>query len=228
MVEQTNEQKQLIESGQYFKDALSWYALTCEFPIGERAFLIVVTTLSSLITFAAVLSFFLILPMTEVQTMVLKLSRSFDVVASVKPLVTRPDEDPNHAVLRWSLRNFVEAREGYNIDRQDSFHLRVYHIAEAQVYKDYVDLYSGPNNPTAIYERHTNREIKVKRVRMIDETNGVVEFEATEDNKSKDPVKSLWVADISFRFTEIEVDQITGEITPMTFKVTSYKSKQTG
>lgn len=227
MNEQTSEQKQLIESGQYYKDALSWYSLMCEAPIGERAFLLVITAFSAVITFASVLSFFFFLPITDVQSMVIRMDRSFDKVARVRPLVQQPSDDPNRAVLRWSLHNFVEAREAYDIDRQDMLHKRVYAIGEAQVYTDYVTLYRGNDSPTMRYERHTIRKIEVKEV-QIDGDTAHVKFTATEDSQNRDPVKSVWVADISFRFTEIEVDQITGEITPMTFKVTSYKSKQTG
>ena len=102
----------------------------CEAPIGERAFLLVITAFSAVITFASVLSFFFFLPITDVQSMVIRMDRSFDKVARVRPLVQQPSDDPNRAVLRWSLHNFVEAREAYDIDRQDMLHKRVYAIGD--------------------------------------------------------------------------------------------------
>lgn len=227
MSEQTEEHRRLLESGEYYRDAVQWYSALYHSPIAERALLFVITTLSVAITMITLLAFFSLLPLKETQSIMVPVPDSMDRIAIMRPLVSSPKEDPNRAVLFWLLEDFVEVREAYDIDELDPFYQRVCAQGNNAICQEYINLYRGAESPTRKYERHTQREIRVRQVRITGENTARVEFMAIETNDVEE-VRSTWYADITFRFSEIEVDQDTGEITPMTFTVTDYESKQTG
>lgn len=231
-----------MESGEYYREALRWYSIKYHSPIAERALLIIITLGAGIVTLMTIISLFMVLPLVETKTMIVRVPQSLDRVARVQQLMTDPRGNPNQAVMEWFVSNFVEVRESYDIDKQERYNVRVWVLSAPQVYAQYSNYYKGPDSPTRRYERHTKRQIDVRNVTVknvesqgrIDgspaetvDIKAVVQFEALELS-SREERKSAWVADIAFRFSKIHVDQITGELTPMEFKVTGYESKQLG
>lgn len=231
-----------IESGEYYREALRWYSVKYHSPIGERALLVIIAIAAFIITFMTIISLFMLLPIVETKAMIVRVPQSLDRVARVQPLMKNPRDDANQAVMDWFVKNFVEVRESYDIDRQERFNVRVWVLSSPKVYSEYAGFYKGDQSPTQRYERHTKRLVNVKNIKVLEtlsqghidnspaetiDVNAKVEFEASEMS-SREERKSAWVADITFRFSKIHVDQITGELTPMEFKVTRYESKQLG
>lgn len=231
-----------VESGEYYRDALRWYSTLYHSPIGERALLIIVAVMAAIVTFMTVVSLFMLLPIVETKAMIVRVPQSLDRVAKVQPLMEKPRDDPNKAVMNWFVENFVNVRESYDIDKQERYNVRVWVLSSPKVYSEYSSLYKSNESPTRLYERHTKRTIEVNGIRInnisseghVDDSpaetisvNSTVQFTATESNSREDR-KSLWSADITFRYSKIHVNQETGELTPMEFKVTSYTSKQLG
>lgn len=231
-----------VESGEYYREALRWYSVLYHNPISQRAILIIIACAAGLITTMTVLSLFIALPMVETVSMIVKVPQSLDRVARYQPLLENPRQDPNQAIMNWFVGNFIEVRESYDIDKQERMHRRVWVLSADNVYKDYFNLYKSEASPTLLYERHTKRTVKVDSIRVVEETllgklddspaetvdvRANVKFIATEASSSAER-KTAWTSDITFRYSKIHVDQITGEITPMQFKVTGYESKQLG
>lgn len=242
MSESSEDNSHSIESGEYYRDAIKWYGTMYHSPIGERALLIIITVIAGIITFMAMICLFMLMPLAESKPVVIRIPDSLDKIVHVQPMMAHSTEDPNEAVMRWFVSNFIEVREGYDIEKQEMLHKRVWVLSAPQVYREYVKLYKGPQSPTIKYERHTKRNISVRNVQItnvdviepasgespgVSDIRATVEFVATE-NTSNGNRKSVWDADITFRFSEIHVNQATGKITAMEFKVTGYESKQTG
>ncbi len=227
MVEQTDEHRQMLESGAYYDEALKWYSLQYHHPISQRAILIVVTVLCVIITLSALISFFTLLPLREIRPMVVFTEDSLERVASVQPMMDSGFGDPNEAILEWLLADYVNAYEAYDYERQQIFLRRVHAQSERGVYAGLAQQYRTTASPTVKYERHTRRNISVRSVSIKDENRATVRFTATEEGQGGSN-STEWVADIAFRFTGIEVNQRTGAITPMTFQVTNYQSKKSG
>lgn len=233
---------QSVESGEYYRDALRWYGSMYHAPISHRALLIIITGIALLITLLAMIGLFMLTPLMETKPMIVRVSDSLDRVARVAPLMDGPLEDADAAVMQWLIKDFITARESYDIDKQQTFFRRVYTLSTPQVYNNYVALYRSAMSPTIRYERHTKRAVEVRDIAIRDEVEvepaggsspavvnvkAEVRFVATEHTPTEDR-NSIWLADISFRFSKIHVDQLTGAITPMEFKVTGYESKQLG
>lgn len=231
-----------IESGEYYRDALRWYGTMYHSPISQRALLIIITTIALIITVMAMIGLFIMMPLSETKTMIVRVPESLNKVARVEQMTENPSQDPNQIVMNWFVGDFVQAREEYDIDKQQSFFKRVYVLSSPGVYDDYVSLFKSAQSPTVRYERHTKRSVKVMDVQVGDievvesatgsaaeviDVTAKVKFNATEITPT-DERNSIWLADIAFRFSKIHVDQVTGGITPMEFKVTGYESKQLG
>ncbi|MCH2546979.1 MAG: VirB8/TrbF family protein [Alphaproteobacteria bacterium] len=237
-----NDVTESIESGEYFRDAMRWYGTRYHSPISERALLIIITAFAFFITIMALIGLFVLMPLSDTKTMIVRVPNSFDKVARVEQLTENPAQDPNFVVMTWFANNFINVREAYDIEQQQANFKRVFVLSEPQVYDDYVMLYKSINSPTALYERHTTRSIDVIDIDIIDtevvspgggndsemlQVSAKAKYVATEKGGAEER-KSIWGADITFRFSKIHVDQVTGAITPMIFKVTGYNSKQLG
>lgn len=243
MSDSTQDVNQRIQSGEYYRDAMRWYSTMYHSPIAERAMLIIVSGMAVVIILMALIGVFLLLPVTETKTMVVRVPDAMDKVARVERLSENLSDDPNAAVMDWFVKSFVQVREGYDVEKQQSYFKRVYAMSSPAVYNAYVGLYKDmARSPTARYERHTKRLVDVGGVDISDvdvvqsgtgssgevvDVKATVKFTASERSET-DTRNSVWLADISFRFTKIHVDQVTGQITPMEFKVTAYESKQLG
>lgn len=242
MSESRQDINQSIESGEYYRDALSWYGTMYHAPISQRAMLIIITSCAVAIIMMSLTGLFILLPLSDTRPMIVHVPESIEHVATVRRLTDSPNQDPNNVVMDWFVRDFVEKREAYNVDEQTQYFARVQKLATEKVYKDFVSLYRSSNSPTLRYERHTKRNIEVRNVDIKDvdvvesasgnspeviDVEAYVEFQATEEAPSEER-KSLWGADITFRYSKIHVDQVSGDITQMKFTVTDYKSKQLG
>jgi type IV secretory pathway component VirB8 len=190
----------------------------------------------------ATIGFFMLLPLTEHKTMVVSIPDAMTKVARVKQMTVDPSQDANLIVMKWFVQNFVEVREQYDIDKQQQYFKRVYALSNNDVYSKYVAIYKSANSPTVRYERHTKRLVDVDRIdiqniQVLEPASGntpeviqvqaQVRYMAIEASPTEER-NSLWQADITFRFSKIHVDQVTGAITPMEFKVSAYESKQLG
>jgi type IV secretion system protein VirB8 len=241
--ESSQDVTQRIETGEYYRDALRWYSTMYHSPISERALLLMISSMAVVIILMMLIGLFVLLPVTETKTMIVRVSDSLEKVARVERMSEDLSDDPNAVVMDWYLRSFVEVREGYDVDRQQTYFRRVFTMSSPAVYNAYVAAYKDPSrSPTVRYERHTKRRIeisdaRVNSIEVVEDATGsvaeVVDVKATVDftavEKSADEErKSVWRADITFRFNKIHVDQVTGDITPMEFKVTGYESKQLG
>ena len=218
--------KESIDSGEYFQEALKWYSTVYHSPINSRAMLVIITGLISIISFLTVLSVFLILPLEENRPVPLRVSNSDEKVGKVRMMLQDLDDTPDDAIKRWLIKNFVLVRESYDINYQETFHKRVWALSSEPVYKEYVQLYRGDESPTIKYERHTIRTVAVTSITYYSD-KAKVDFTASEESASGEK-KTLWQADIAFRYEEIKVDQSTGKVAPMKFEVTKYQSKPIG
>ncbi|MGB1540020.1 MAG: VirB8/TrbF family protein, partial [Rickettsiales bacterium] len=190
----------------------------------------IITGMAVVITFFSLFSLFALLPVQEVRPLVIEVENAMDKVGRVETLINTPDEDPNIALIRWHLKDYVKARESYDIKYQEQWNRRVWAQSEGATYKAYKDYHLGREGPRWRFEGHTRREVKVAGVRILGADRAQVDFLVTirSDKANSEVRKSIWRADIAFRFTEIKVDQISGEVSPMEFKVTDYKSEKIG
>lgn len=242
MSESRQDINQSIESGEYYRDAMSWYGTMYHAPISQRAMLIIITSCAVAIIMMSLTGLFILLPLSDTRPMVVHVPESIEHVATVRRLIDSPTQNPDDVVMDWFIHDFVEKREAYNVDEQIKYFNRVGKLSTEEVYRDFMNLYRSKASPTLRYERHTKRSIEIrdvdiKDVRVVESASGnspgvidvdaYVEFQATEEAPTEQR-KSLWGADITFRYTKIHVDQISGDITQMKFIVTDYKSKQLG
>lgn len=93
MSDSTQDVNQRIQSGEYYRDAMRWYSTMYHSPIAERAMLIIVSGMAVVIILMALIGVFLLLPVTETKTMVVRVPDAMDKVARVERLSENLSDD---------------------------------------------------------------------------------------------------------------------------------------
>lgn len=226
-----------IESGQYYIDARKWYDSSYGAPLGERSYLIVIGTVASFIIYYAYSSLTSMLPLTYQMGAIITQQdslRKFTTIHSMTTSYKQTDE----ALLLFHVRDYVKAREEYITNNIEINFKRVMALSTKKVFDGYQKFMDprNPDSPLALYERHTTRVINTLSVNVIS-SNGakpgdknytpdkaILEFEASISEGEGTPKVEKWVAELTFNFKGIVVDQQSFDITPMEFLITDYKS----
>lgn len=231
--EEQKEINALIESGAYFDEVRRWYNVKYHSPISERVFFIVITTMTAIVTLLAVRSFTAIFPIAPLEPVIYFVPDIENKVARLTELSEATD-DPNAVIQKFLITEYVKDREGYSGERLER-NVRAIHQSsspeEYQRYRSWLDP-SNPNSPITLYERHTERDVDVRNVTIRigkgAEADGfgmyqaIVPFVATVRRGGNDQL-SHWKAEVTFRYKKLVVDQTTGHVTPMEYRVVGYK-----
>lgn len=239
-----------IDSGNYFKDAFSWYNTVYIKPIVDRTSLIFAFILSIFIIYNVIRLIFSLLPLKEdvyiiikekdvskYQTIVHDLSKNMDAKTT--------DED----ILRYLLLNYLEERESHNYKSANVSDVNkklniIENNSSSDVYNEFKNFMSknningpfyffGKNVETAVVINSFNF-IRVERNNFFDKVKDYfnikllpikAEIFYTLNTKIGSKITSQKKkAVISFDFSGVEFDKKTGNYLPIKFIVTSYKN----
>lgn len=218
-----------VRSGDYYREARQWYSAIYHAPLTDRCFFIVVTALAGINTLIALIALLSLLPISPEIPFVLT---SKDYTREL-PRITRlaeEEEAATPALIRFFVKHYVTKRESYTIDTI----LGNINAVRAQsvegvynIFRRFVDP-QNPKSPITLYERHTTRSIRVVSTQIDtrkEPYTARVVFDATLTNLRGEST-SRFVADMTFRFNEVTIDQETSKVSPLRFLVTGYNVKE--
>ena len=225
-----------VRSGDYYSDAMAWYQTKYHSPMPERCLFIVITALAIATTFFSVRAVLGLFPLTN-ETPIAIYRANIDNTTARMVSLARDGGDVNAPLRKYFVSDYVLTRERYVPQLLEQHVRHIKHLSSPAVYKAYRKYIavSNPKSPVVQYERHTVRNVAVRTIRITpaDKSdddrghyyNATVEFEAVtvsidENNTSR------WVAELEFRYLDLEVNQDTGAESPMEFLVTSYAVRE--
>lgn len=216
---------QAIREDRYFSDARRWYDVIYHGPLMERCLLAVISLLAFANTAMAVLALVALFPLAPVVPFTITSKNVFRDLPLIRHLAVS-GEDANVALMRYFAANYVIRRESYNVDALGRDYNNTRQHSSDTVFSSYQQVMDpqNPASPVARYERHTVRDVAVLHTELNTAATPFtarVEFLAVE-RRGKEERRSRWTSDLTFRYSNIVLDQATSKVTPMQFEVTGY------
>jgi type IV secretory pathway component VirB8 len=228
-----------IEDGSYFREARKWYSVKYIALISERVIYIIITLLSFIVLIVSIIAIYRLMPLKPSVPFTYISKNGVETVSHIELLEREWGEPSDVSLRRYFCQEYVERREGYNINQLNTNVLYVYNHSDdftAREYRDYMDK-SNPRSPIVLFQARIERKVAVSDVTvMLKEENKYeceVSFSAIIANDTGYE-ETFYRAKLQFDYTNVayeytDEDAIAGKplkVTPMTFKVTEYSVKQ--
>lgn len=224
-----------IRSGEYFRDARLIFNFDVHDPMAERYWYLFLTLLSIIIMCIAFVAWRGLYPLEPRVPFVFGSDNIADDYPVVKSLADFRGEDPNAALRRFLVKQYVKVREEYSAATFDRNHNSVRSMSTQTVLDEYEQLVSpvNPSSPISLYQRHTQRNIKVILTKPVEsdsaknkqEYSMFVLYDAIEKKGDKPEPPVRYQVNIAFQYKDIKLDPVTEKIEPYGFIVTSYHTK---
>lgn len=215
-----------VRTGEYFREARKMYDVSVHDPMAERYMYLFITTISLLVFFIALSAAQSLYPLNSQVPLIFYANNVIEDIPRIEKLQGFKDENPSEALLRFLVKRYLDAREGYNIDSFDRDVNGVKSLSSEDVFREY-QAYINPANaegPINLYQRHSRRYITIISMRRLPDSMEVIFYATVE---SKQAVKnSRWRANIAFKYSGIELDEKGEKVKPVTFIVKKYHSKR--
>ncbi len=226
-----------VRSGEYFRDVRLMVDIDINDPMAERYWYIAVTFMAFLIAAVSVVAWLGFYPLEPRVPFIFSTNDIVEEVPHLQSLAAYHNEDPNVALRRFLVQNYVKMREDYDASTFDRSHNAVESLSTTQVLNEYEAFISpqNPESPIALYQRNAKRQVTITGSELVEDNS------KSTDNKlgyrmfvyydakvikgeTENPVTKHQV-DIAFQYKDIKLDQATGKISPYGFIVTSYHNK---
>lgn len=214
-----------IRSGEYFREAEKAYHYLYHDPMSERYMFLGISIFSLLISLLALIAVNLLYPLNQDVPFIYNADDITNEAPSIR-LIGHTKEDPNLRMKRFLVESYVRQREEYNIDMLERSASVVRSQSTDEVFVEYQRLLNpnNPESPITKYQRQATRTVDILSSRLVAADQMEVTFDAYV-NSPAGLKKTLMRANITFRFDDIEVNQSTGETTPMVFVVMAYQTR---
>ena len=228
-----------IESGEYFRDGLSWFHSKFTGPRTEFSYVLLLCALTLIALFIAILAFAEIFPLSPGANFYMQRAVEPGEYITIKS-VPGDKTKPNAALINFLLGEYVRAHEEYHVDNIDRDTRYVYSFSDKPTYQQFLDFLStdNPQSPLMVYGQQATKDVKVYDVKLFDAKGQP----ANEDNAVRAEVRfevslffvgattgepSEYLADIAFQYKQIKVDQSSGAISQKPeLMVTGYTTKE--
>lgn len=215
-----------IGNGEFFRDARNVYAGIYLDPMSERYLYVGITGLALLIFMIAVSSIIALFPLNTPVPFAYYSRDVFSELPRISPLA-RGEETANHAIQRFLVQEFVTHRESYSIGTLEINVRAVKGVSTDKVYQEWQRLLdpANPESPIALYERHSTVGVNILTATPVAANEWEVVYDAVVEGRGQRK-KTRMAANITFRFSDITIDQDTGKMSPLEFIVTDYRTRR--
>jgi type IV secretory pathway component VirB8 len=215
-----------LRSGEFFREARMIYHQRYHDIMAERYLYLAITALSVFILLVAVVAVNLFFPLKTNVPFIYTTNDSVNEVPRMQAM-GQVDSDPNMVLRQFLVSNYVRVREEYNVNMIERSANGVKSQSTPEVFASYQATMNpqNPDSPIARFQRRATRSVRVIDIRPTasDLNQMQVRFEAlVEEGLVRR--KEMGVANITFSFADIQVNQSTGATTPLEFTVTDYHS----
>ena len=217
-----------VRSGEYFREARAMYDVGVHDTMAERYFYMLVTGIALFTFLIALLAANSLYPLSRAVPFTYAINDTVEDVPRLIALRSDSNQTASEAVLFFLAKNFVQLREQYSINTLERNASGLRSQSSDQVFADYQHLMdtSTPDSPVTLYQRHSVRNINVLSVAMVPGKNDAVtvEYEASVENANGSK-KTRYKAELTFNYSGVELDEKTGKVKPLQFKVLQYRTQ---
>lgn len=218
-----------IRSGEFFRESRTLYDFTVHDPMSERYLYLLITVISIFSLVIAMIAAQGLQPLKREVPFAISTTNLVDELPHIQSLLDYKGEDPNQALLRFMVENYVVLREEYNIDFFDRNVSGVKSQSSEDVYKEMEKFLDprNPDSPITLYQRHSKRKITLVSSKPArgDDSRMEVTFMAAVEGKGETK-RSYWQATLAFQYNGITIENGGEKITPPHFIVTQYTAKR--
>ncbi len=216
--------REAVADGSYFNRTRRWFDEIYHRPIGERSYFILITFLSAVTIFFSTITYFSMQPLSRTVPYTIYSKDLAEELPVIAPLRKVPAEDINISLARFLLSNYVKERESYRygtVKPEWQFN-RVRSTSGEQEFKRYQQFMNpeNPASPFTKYGRDAVREVNIYKLSMeLSETPQTATiYYTTSVKRGKQTQDNNWVANITFRFPKLSVNQETNEVMQFNIK----------
>ncbi|AIL65649.1 Type IV secretion system protein virB8 [Rickettsiales bacterium Ac37b] len=216
-----------LKSGQYYHDGRLWYMRKYIYPILERSLL---TFLFAIIAVTFLLISYAIytqLPLKKIVPILVKIQNLTEDI-SVIHSIEYPNESTSISLAKYLASKYIIWRESYSYADIDTQINKIKNNSTKFVFKQFYNSLSleNANSPVLLYQQYITRSINIESVAVSNQAQSIiVKFSATiKDTNSGSEEKSLWLANISYDMSDIEL--IMKKNAPLNFLVTDYNVQE--
>lgn len=218
-----------IADGSYFDNSRKWFDDLYHQPIGERSFFILIMILSVITIFFSTITYFSMQPLSRTVPYTIYSQDLSEELPIIKALRAEPSENINLSLARFLISNYVTEREAYRYDvvKLEWQFNRIRSTSGEQEFARYQQFINpeNPSSPFTKYGRASTRTVSIYNINIDLEKKpktAKVHFTTTVfDGKTSQ--HNNWVANITFRFPKLTVDQETNEVLQWNTKTKEYE-----
>jgi type IV secretory pathway component VirB8 len=216
-----------VRSGEFFREAHLEFHRKYHDIMAERYIYLGITGLAIIIFIFAFVAMNLFFPL---KTQVPFIFSTNDIINDLPRMqaIGQVGKDANQSLKEYLLASYVKTRESYNIDMLDLNASSVKSHSTDEVFNVYQAALDprNPNSPIARFQRRATKSVNVLGIAPTSRSGNEVQvrYEATI-TEGVAIQKERGIANITFRFDDIQVNQRTGATSPLAFQVTSYTTK---
>lgn len=175
------------------------------------------------ISILSLITLVLILPLKTFEPYIVTVDRSTGYLEVTRGL-TQGNLTQDEAITDANLVKYVSARESYNPAILRENYDLVSLLSTNKALTEFRSLWDGknPNNPSVIYGKQTNIDIKIQSVSFIGDNTASIRFlrELHDNNQIK---TSSWNAVIEFQYSQKPLKMADRFSNPLGFQVLSYR-----
>jgi type IV secretory pathway component VirB8 len=214
----TEQVHQAVKDGNYFQQSRHWYDELFHRPIAERTFFVVLMALSVITILFSTIAYLSLQPLSRTIPYAIYSQDAGEEIPKIQRLRSKPAEDINLALGRFLLSDYVQQRENYvyDVNKLEWQFNRIRQTsgpAEFARYQTQVNT-QNPSSPVMKYGRDGTRDVSFYRyeINLEAQPKTAQLYFTTTVKMNKKVEQKNWVANITFRFPKLTVDQNTVDV----------------
>jgi len=219
-----NSVQEYIKSGEYFKDARSWYNFKYIYPLSQRSFLLIVCTFLLALLIGVMLNISNLFPIVNQVRYSLKAS-SYQSSASITK-ANLIKNNPIASIADIMVKNYLIHREEYDYDNLKKQFVFVQNNSTRIVFRKFFNYMNidNPTSPILRYQKYIRRSVNILSATYSKSDEVIITFNSIAKNAGGEIFENMvWEATVNF-----EIDKINLDLPPdsrFNFAVTNYRLK---
>lgn len=163
-------------------------------------------------------------PLKEVQPFVVRVDKSNGSVDAVSRL-NEASRTESEAVNKYMVGKYVRAREEYSRELAPVNYKAVALMSQQQVAQAYHEWFKpdNPESPMKVYGAAANVGVRILNISFLAGNIASVRYEKTIRG-NEGTSRSLWVATVTFRYSNAPMTEDDRLVNPIGFEVTDYRN----
>lgn len=197
--------KELIESGDYYKDAKSWYRYKYIQPISQRSYILLFSSVAIVVFLGIVVNIRGLLPL-DVQ---IRYLINADASANKTAQILRANQiknAPTASIADILIKNYIIKRENYRYEDLKNQFVFVKNNSTRIVFRKFYNFMNidNPNSPVMTYQKSISRTTKILSTKYPSPNKAIVKFNTTAQDASGNQVENMvWQATIDYEMDDI-------------------------